>query len=207
MATAPDSRAGPGPPLQARSRATRRRLLDATIDCLIERGHARTTTSDVCRRAGVSQGALFKHFPSKADLLGATVRHLFAALVDDFRGAFAGVAGEPEPVRVALGLLRETFAQPRLLAAFELYTAARTDDDLRATLAPVMAEHRANLRREARALLPAAPEGPGFDALVDLVMSALQGAALGTLVLADADSEARGLALLEEWVGRELARV
>ncbi len=134
------------------------------------------------------------------------MRHLFAALVDDFRSAFAGVAGEPEPVRAALGLLRETFAQPRLLAAFELYTAARTDPGLRATLAPVIEEHRDNLRREARELLPAAGDGPRFDALVDLVMSALQGAALGALVLRDADSEARGLALLEELVGGELSR-
>ncbi len=155
----------------------------------------------------MSQGALFKHFPSKADLLGATVRHLFAALVDDFRTAFAGVAGEPEPFTVALGLLRETFAQPRLLAAFELYTAARTDEGLRATLAPVMQEHRDNLRREALQLLPGAEGGARFEALVDVVMSALQGAALGALVLPDEASEARGLALLEELVSRELSRV
>lgn len=155
----------------------------------------------------MSQGALFKHFRSKADLLAATVEHLFGALIDDFRDAFAGLAAEPFPLSAALALLRETFAQPRLLAAFELYTAARTDDVLRATLGPVLAEHRTNLRREARRLFPEVAHVPRADALVDLVMAALQGAALGALVLPDDESDARGFALLEAVVRRELRDV
>ena len=53
-------------PQQARSVATRRRLLDAAVETLLSLGLARTSTTEVCRRAGVSQGALFKHFASKA---------------------------------------------------------------------------------------------------------------------------------------------
>ncbi len=194
-------------PLQARSRATRGRLLDATIECLIERGHAGTTTPEVCRRAGVSQGALFKHFPSKALLLGAAVRHLFAGLIDDFRAAFAAADPAAERVGAALALLRQAFAEPRLLAAFELYTAARTDAGLRQALAPVMAEHRENLRVEARKLFPEADALADFDAVVDTVMAALQGAALGGLVLPEPEAEARGLGVLERQVRRELSGV
>jgi AcrR family transcriptional regulator len=194
-------------PLQARSRATRARLLDATIECLIACGHAGTTTSEVCRRAGVSQGALFKHFPSKAALLGASVRHLFRGLIDDFRAAFAAVDPAAERVSAALDLLRQAFAEPRLLAAFDLYTAARTDAGLRAALAPVMAEHRENLRAEARRLFPEADALADFDAVVDTVMAALQGAALGGLVLSEDGAEERGLAVLERQVRRELGDV
>ena len=194
-------------PLQARSRATRGRLLDATIECLIERGHAGTTTPEVCRRAGVSQGALFKHFPSKALLLGAAVRHLFAGLIDEFRQAFASVDPTAERVGAALALLRQAFAEPRLLAGFELYTAARTDAGLREALAPVMAEHRENLRAEARKLFPDPDARQDFDAVVDTVMAALQGAALGGMVLPEPAAEARGLAVLERQVRRELAAV
>jgi AcrR family transcriptional regulator len=161
----------------------------------------------VCRRAGVSQGALFKHFPSKADLLGATVRHLFTGLVEDFRAAFASAEAASDPVGHALALLRETFAQPRLLAAFELYAAARTDPGLAASLSPVLADHRENLRAEARKLFPRAGAGADFDALVDLVMAALQGAALGALVLPDPAAETRGLALLERLLRQEIGRV
>ena len=191
-------------PVQQRSRATQARLLDATIECLIRRGHGGTTTLEVCRRAGVSQGALFKHFRTKADLLGAAVQQLFAGLIRDFREAFAAVGPRADRVSAALRLLRQAFAEPRLLAAFELYAVARTDPRLHAVLAPVMAEHRENLRVEARKLFPEVDDASQLDAVVDTVMSALQGAALGGLVLSEPRSEARGFVVLERMVRREL---
>lgn len=169
----------------------------------MEQGHAGTTTTGVCRRAGLSQGALFKHFASKSELLGATVRHLFAGLLLDFRRAFRAVGDQRDVVEAAFRALREVFAQPRLLAALELYTAARTDAELRGRLAPVLAEHRENLRSEAGELLGST--SPELDVLVDVVMAALQGGALGALVLPDADAEGRAADLLERMVKRELA--
>ena len=44
---------------------TRRRLLDAAIVCLIERGYSNTTTSEIAERAGLSRGAQLYHFPEK----------------------------------------------------------------------------------------------------------------------------------------------
>jgi AcrR family transcriptional regulator len=64
--------AGPEPQ-QARSRETRRHLVEACIGVLVERGLARTSTTEVCRRAGVSQGALFKHFPTQQALFATTI--------------------------------------------------------------------------------------------------------------------------------------
>jgi AcrR family transcriptional regulator len=61
---------------QQRREETRRALLDAAVESLIEVGFARTTTLEVQRRAEVSRGALLHHFPSKAELLVATVDHL-----------------------------------------------------------------------------------------------------------------------------------
>ena len=61
---------------QQRREETRRALLDATVESLIEVGFARTTTLEVQRRADVSRGALLHHFPSKAELLVAAVDHL-----------------------------------------------------------------------------------------------------------------------------------
>jgi AcrR family transcriptional regulator len=54
----------------------RHALLEAAVDSLVELGFARTTTLEVQRRAGVSRGALLHHFPSKAELLVATIAHL-----------------------------------------------------------------------------------------------------------------------------------
>src|SRR5580693_949170 len=61
---------------QQRRDETRRALLDAVVESLIEVGFARTTTLEVQRRADVSRGALLHHFPSKAELLVAAVDHL-----------------------------------------------------------------------------------------------------------------------------------
>src|SRR5258707_8930434 len=61
---------------QQRREETRRALLDAAVQSLIEVGFARTTTLEVQRRADVSRGALLHHFPSKAELLVAAVDHL-----------------------------------------------------------------------------------------------------------------------------------
>jgi AcrR family transcriptional regulator len=198
---APALPASPARPRQARSLATRQRLLDAAIETLVAQGYAALTTTEVCRRAGLSQGALFKHFASKAGLVGALAERLFAALIDDFRTGF-GRADRPEDrLGAVLEELARSFREPRLLAALELYTAARTDAVLRAQLAPAVARHRANLLREARELFPrAAAARPDFDAIVDSVIGALQGAALAGLVDADAEAARRSLA----WLGRVL---
>src|SRR5438128_4428078 len=98
---------------QQRREETRRALLDAAVESLIEVGFARTTTLEVQRRANVSRGALLHHFPSKAELLVAAVDHLaemraremkaFASQLPPERaepgadGGAAGVPGEPVP--------------------------------------------------------------------------------------------------------------
>jgi AcrR family transcriptional regulator len=174
--------ANPGP--ARRSQATRRaetrlRLLEAAIECLVALGYARTTTTEVCARAGVSQGSLFKHFATKADLVSAAAEHLFASLVAEYRVAFAARAGEPDRAAAAIELLWSIFHQPRLAAAFELYLAARTDTALAERLSPVSARHADNLRREARTLFPeAARAHPDFDPLIDVVVGAMQGEAI-----------------------------
>src|ERR1044072_3583624 len=61
---------------QQRREETRRALLDAAVESLIEVGFARTTPLGVQRGADVSRGALLHHFPSKAELLVAAVDHL-----------------------------------------------------------------------------------------------------------------------------------
>jgi AcrR family transcriptional regulator len=197
--------APPARPRQARSLATRTRLLDAAIETLVAQGYAALTTTEVCRRAGLSQGALFKHFESKAGLVGALAERLFAALIDDFRAGLGRSARPEDQLGSALGELARSFREPRLLAALELYTAARSDGVLRARLAPVVARHRDNLLREARELFPrAAHANRDFDAIVDTVVAALQGAALGGLVTADPESARRSLDWLERLLRAEL---
>src|SRR2546425_9696704 len=59
-----------------RSEAMRAKILDATVQCLVERGYTETTTSEVQSRAEVPRGTLLHHFPTKVELLVAAVAHL-----------------------------------------------------------------------------------------------------------------------------------
>lgn len=194
---------------QARSIATRRRLLRAAIAALVSRGYAGTTTSSVARDAGVSQGALFKHFPSKLALYAAAAEDLFIDLVAQYRRAFEDAAAAPErerdPVGYGVTLLWRSFCAPELQAAFELYTAARTDPELREAVAPVLARHRDNLHDEARRLFPDFAERPDFERAIDALMDAMQGRVLGRAVLVEPGDDAAALDYYRDWMRRELA--
>src|SRR5262249_10918085 len=113
---------------QAERRATTRtKLLDATLSCLVDTGYPGLTTPAICQRAGVSQGALFKHFPTKSALLAAAIDHLFAGLVRGYAERFAALDPRKNVVRAGVALLWDVFQDRQLHAAYDLYTAARTD--------------------------------------------------------------------------------
>ena len=183
---------------QERRDTTRLKLLDATVECLVTLGHAGTTTLAVSQRAGISHGALFKHFPTKAALLGTAVEHLFARLIAEFR---AGLELSPLPpgdrIAQAIERLWSLYQRPELLAALELYVAARTDAELASALGHVDPPHRRHLHRVARELFAdVAPAHPGFDALIELILNAVQGAAVGAAALPSNPDHRPMLALL-----------
>ena len=76
-------------PQEERTRAMRARLMEATVELLVERGFAGTSTTLVSERAGVSRGAQLHHFPTKNDLVVAAVEHL-----TEVRGAELAAAAE-----------------------------------------------------------------------------------------------------------------
>ena len=74
-------------PKQDRSRATRARLLEATIDSLADQGWSATTVGVVAERAGVSRGATQHHFPTREDLITAALDYMFDTRMEDARRA------------------------------------------------------------------------------------------------------------------------
>ena len=60
-----------------RRESTRRRLLDAAIDVIYERGFSSATTAAIAKRAGVTRGAIFHHFGTRGGLL--------LGILEDFR--------------------------------------------------------------------------------------------------------------------------
>lgn len=63
------------PKVSAAYVATRRQgILDAATALFAEHGFAQTSMADVCNRAGLSAGAIYRYFPSKSDLVLAICR-------------------------------------------------------------------------------------------------------------------------------------
>lgn len=117
-------------PQQDRSRATRRRLLDAAVEELLEVGYARFTAQGVARRAGVSRGALQNHYPSKTLLVADGVRHLGSLQTVELRETLARTPRGPLRIRTALDIIYEQYSSGRFAAILEISLAARHDPDL-----------------------------------------------------------------------------
>lgn len=130
----------------------RDRLLDATIECLVELGHARTSTVEVTERAGVSRGAMLHHFPSRADLVAAAIDRLAARRIAEFVASITRVAASEDLVGVAIDLLWSHFTAPTFAAVLELTIVARTDHELAEVLHPLVRRYDAVIARTARML-------------------------------------------------------
>lgn len=79
------------PALRADAARNRARILAAADEVFAEQGAA-ATTEEVARRAGVAVGTVFRHFPTKQDLLVAIMK----ALLERLRDTAAALAGRDD---------------------------------------------------------------------------------------------------------------
>jgi AcrR family transcriptional regulator len=127
-----------------RTAAARDNLIKATQDSLTELGFARTTVSEICKRANVSSGALLHHFPNKNVVIVAAYISRQAELL-----AEAVMAGEDHVRTVreeVLDLRRQMEATFPL--SYEFFWALRTDSGLREEFQHQLKEREIELSRE-----------------------------------------------------------
>ncbi len=141
---------------------TRRRLLDAAIVCLIDRGYANTTTSEIAERAGLSRGAQLYHFPTKEELLTRAVEHLFELMFGEMKEKVSRLTNVNDRRAMAIDLMWET-ANGRLMTAWiELIVASRTDSYLRQSVSAANDRATEFIDRSFKELFPR-PDGAGPD--------------------------------------------
>jgi AcrR family transcriptional regulator len=160
----------------------------ATVESLVELGYAHTTTQEVQRRAGVSRGALTHQFPSKTELMLAAVDHLYEEFSASVREAAAELPDE-STVRIRLGveLVWQRFHGPLFVAAMELWTAARTDPELRAALLPHERRLGVQLRRLAFEVFGEEVAGhPAAEATYQVLLTSMRGQAMTYALQPDA---------------------
>src|SRR5215211_1029540 len=168
---------------QQRRDETRRALLDAAVESLIEVGFARTTTLEVQRRAEVSRGALLHHFPSKAELLVAAIAHLAEMRARELKQLSAQLPEGRARTDAVLALLWQCFSGTFFQVAMELRTAARTDPELRPVLASAERVLRDGILAQARTLFgKEVADHPGLPRALDLTLQLMIGAAMSAVL-------------------------
>ncbi|WP_181783102.1 TetR/AcrR family transcriptional regulator [Pseudonocardia pini] len=184
---------------------SRRRILDAAVDCLVEVGYAEASTLMVQRRAGVSRGGLLHHFPSKEALFVAAATLLSRRRVADTAARTAEFGcpdGSVERIDEAIAAMWERHGEAFFRASIELWLAAQHHPALRG----VVYEAERGLNESIHAIVagmfgPAWAAHPEFPALRETLLTSMRGTAL---VATFGDAGPRHERMLEHW--RRLAR-
>jgi AcrR family transcriptional regulator len=161
------------PTEQTRARAAqmRERILLAAHDQLAEGGFASAGVQAVARRAGVATGSVYRHFPSKADLLREAFRRASQRELE--------VVGEAASIPEAV----ETFVRRALAAPTRAYAL------IAEPVGPAVEAERLVFRRAYadvfKSLLPA-PD----DVVAAALVGALSEALLGPLADGERDPDA-----------------
>ncbi|MCU1678649.1 MAG: betI 15 [Frankiales bacterium] len=164
---------------EERTAETRGKLLDATIQSVLDVGYAATTTRRVTELAGVSQGAQTHHFPYRVDLVGAAVERLAEQRIAEAAEKARGLPQAQEARGGALlDLLWQDFSSPVFTIFVKLWIAAADDPDLHARLVPVEREVRGRILELAAEFGGDLMKVPGWEGRLTLALSAMRGLAL-----------------------------
>lgn len=180
-----------------RRTATRTRILDAAIESLLERGYAATTVAEVQQRAGVARGTLLHHFPTRADIMVAAVRHVADARVAHFEREVALIGDGTDRLAALVDIVWRDVSSPIFFAGLELWMAARTEPELRDALIPLERELFARFHQGMFAVVGGEADGdPRLPTLVEFTVDVLTGLATTTLLTNDLGSRE---VLLRRW--------
>lgn len=99
-------------------------VVEAAMELAAERGPDRVTTEDLARAVGLTQPAIFRHFPTKGDIWRAVAERIGAALEERWQAAERGPTARDQLrhlVAAQLGLVRAVPAIPAILFSHELH--------------------------------------------------------------------------------------
>jgi AcrR family transcriptional regulator len=184
-------------PQQDRSRATRRRLLEAAVECLAELGWNGSTVAVVAERAGVTRGAAQHHFPTREDLFTAAVEY-----VTDERLAAVRADTEQLPppgatrTEAVVELIVRLYTGPLFRAALHLWVAAATEQALRERIVALENHLGREAHRAAVEFLGADETTPGARETVQATLDLARGLGLANLLT---DDGPRRAGVVRQW--------
>ncbi len=130
------------------SSQTRKELVEAAQRVLLARGYEGTRVSEIASEAGLTTGAIYNHFSSKADLLSAAIAERAPDVISELLQSGDG-ASVLEAIRRIGTLLPESTAILGPLVLEFVVTSTR-DDDVARVVRPGFAAREAKMARAIR---------------------------------------------------------
>ncbi len=189
------------PGKQARkSLATKRQIIETAIRCLAKYGYHDTTYIRISEESGISRGAMRHHFPSRADIMKATIEYLHNKRLAAFRKAAASFPEGLSRTRANIKALWQHVNHPTFMVFIDLALAARKDRELAAIFRPAQRTFRQECYYVALELFPEwLKHREQLRTAIDLSLYMMEG-----MVLDDLSPDGESATQLLDFLAREL---
>lgn len=172
-----------------RREGTRRALMDATYQSILESGYRSTTTRRVADLSGVSLGAIAHHFPTRTELLIATLDDAGQRALNDIRDRIKSteLVGR-ERALLGLDLLWEYFGGELFVVWIKVWFAAEEEPELRVALKPVERRVSDLIAVLSDEVVPGSMSHKGSRNKVRLALATMRGLGLSRLLAPNHES-------------------
>jgi AcrR family transcriptional regulator len=130
--------------VQQRGEETRTRILDVAQEAFARYGYDATGVAEICRRAGVTKGGFYHHFPSKQDVFLEMLERWLEGMDQELQVMRSGEKTVPDELRAMTAMLPAVFQEAggRLTLFLEFLTKAGHSPAVwQATVAPFRKYH------------------------------------------------------------------
>lgn len=166
-----------------RSETTRNKLIEAALVLLRERGYGGLRTNEVSDRAGVSRGAQLHHFPTKYELILATLAYLNERMLAESRRRATAAQKSADPIADAIADAKDFFFSDYFFVSLAITMGDARDEDLMRHTVPMSRDARFAAEKMWLEALVARgiPRKLGTDILA-LTLSIVRGMAVRTII-------------------------
>jgi AcrR family transcriptional regulator len=164
---------------EQRRAETQAKVLDATIQSLLDDGYAQTTTRHVAALAGVSPGAMAHYYPRRVDLVASAIERLAEQRIDAWREMAHTLPAEgAQRVPALVDLLWEDFSSPLFTVFVKVWVAAADESELYERLAVTERGIARAIGRLATESIGEMQDRVGWEGRLLVALAAVRGLAL-----------------------------
>ncbi len=172
-----------------RRESTIQKLLNATIECLVEHGYRDTSIGRISTAAGVSHGGLFRHFSSRTALIAAATDEIGLQHIGRLEQRLTDAPPLPEMLEALVAYFRQATRDPLSCAWREVMVAARSDTELREAVAPAVQRFEGAVMRISAQVSGATTDDGAFGTLVLSLLHMFDSEATTAVIFANEELE------------------